>query len=501
MLEFEDLTTLQIVILAVYFAILLVLSFYGSHRYAIVAMYKKFAQGDDPQPDARFAPDALPVVTVQLPLFNERYVVERLIRAVCKLDYPQDKLEIQVLDDSTDDTTEKAAKIVDEMRDEGFDIKLYHREDRTGYKAGALEAGMTKARGEFIAVFDADFVPRPSFLRDTIDYFTDDEIGMVQARWEHINREFSLLTRAQAILLDGHFVLEHTARNRAGRFFNFNGTAGIWRKTTIIDAGGWEHDTLTEDLDLSYRAQLEGWQFVFLRDVTAPSEIPVEMNAFRSQQHRWAKGSIQTALKLLPRILKSDLPREIKYEAFHHLTANFAYLLMVILAVLMPLATIIRIHQGWYEALFLDLPIFLGATFSVCYFYWVSQREIGRNAWEILRLIPAVLGLGIGVSVNNAKAVVEAMVGHQTPFVRTPKYAIQSVGESWSSKLYIRKSTILPLVEFALGAWFTYGIFFVVVSEDHSFFSVPFLVLFQFGFFYVATLSTFQGFRGAVRAR
>ncbi|QDG54889.1 glycosyltransferase [Persicimonas caeni] len=494
-------TTLQIVVLTVYFAILLVLSFYGSHRYAIVALYKKFAQGDDPQPKDRFAPEQLPVVTVQLPLYNERYVVERLIRAVCQLDYPKDRLEIQVLDDSTDDTTDKAAKLVDEMRERGFDISLHHRKDRTGYKAGALEAGMAKARGEFIAVFDADFVPQPSFLRDTIDHFTDEEIGMVQARWEHINREFSLLTRAQAILLDGHFVLEHTARNRAGRFFNFNGTAGIWRKETIIDAGGWEHDTLTEDLDLSYRAQLEGWQFVFLRDVTAPSEIPVEMNAFRSQQHRWAKGSIQTALKLLPRILKSNLPREIKYEAFHHLTSNFAYLLMVILAVLMPLATIIRIHQGWYEALFLDLPIFLGATFSVCYFYWVSQREIGRNAWEILRLIPAVLGLGIGVSVNNAKAVVEAMVGHQTPFVRTPKYAIQSVGESWSSKLYIRKSTILPLVEFALGAWFTYGIFFVVVSENHSFFSVPFLILFQFGFFYVATLSAFQGLRGAVRAR
>jgi cellulose synthase/poly-beta-1,6-N-acetylglucosamine synthase-like glycosyltransferase len=502
MLEFEDLTTLQIVILAVYFAILLVLSFYGSHRYTIVHLYKKFAKGGDPEPKAHFSGDSLPVVTVQLPLFNERYVVERLILAVCELDYPREKLEIQVLDDSTDDTTEKAARLVETMQDEGFDIKLYHREDRTGYKAGALEAGLAVARGEFVAVFDADFVPRPSFLQETIHHFTDDNIGMVQARWEHINREFSLLTRAQAILLDGHFVLEHTARNRSGRFFNFNGTAGIWRAQTIEDAGGWEHDTLTEDLDLSYRAQLEGWEFRFLRDVTAPSEIPVEMNAFRSQQHRWAKGSIQTALKLLPRILKSDLPRHIKVEAFHHLTSNFAYLLMVVLAVLMPLATIIRIHQGWYEALFLDLPIFLGATFSICYFYWVSQREIGRNAWEILGLIPAVLGLGIGVSVNNAKAVLEAMVGHQSPFVRTPKYGIsESPGHSanrwWDSKLYIRKSTILPMVEFALGAWFTYGIGFVLVSTDHSFFSVPFLVLFQFGFFYVAILSVFQGLRGS----
>ncbi|MFP4597364.1 MAG: cellulose synthase family protein [Persicimonas sp.] len=497
MFEFEDLTILQFVVLTAYFTILLVLSFYGSHRYAIVSMYRKYAGGDDPKPEGRFSEDELPVVTIQLPVFNERYVVERLIRAICAIDYPRDRLEIQVLDDSTDDTTDIAARLVDEMQQEGIDISLHHREDRTGYKAGALAAGLEQARGELVAIFDADFVPRPEFLRETIDHFTDESIGMVQTRWEHINREFSLLTRAQAILLDGHFVLEHTARNRAGRFFNFNGTAGIWRIQAIEDAGGWEHDTLTEDLDLSYRAQLAGWQFVFLRDVTAPAEIPVEMNAFRSQQHRWAKGSMQTAIKLLPRILKSDVSAKIKYEAFHHLTANVAYLLMVCLALLMPLATIVRIHQGWHEALFLDLPIFLGATFSVCYFYWVSQREIGRNPWEILRMIPAVLGLGIGVSVNNAKAVVEALVGHQTPFVRTPKYAIQKVGESWSSKLYIRKSTLLPLVEFGLGAWFTYGIVFVLMSPQHSFFSVPFLMLFQFGFFYVGTLSLLQGLRGA----
>jgi cellulose synthase/poly-beta-1,6-N-acetylglucosamine synthase-like glycosyltransferase len=496
MFEFEDLSTIQVVILAAYFAILLVLSFYGAHRYTIVRMYKKYARGADPRPLRRFARAELPVVTVQLPLFNERYVVERLIRAVCALDYPADRLEIQVLDDSTDDTTEIAAGLVAEMRERGRDIVLIHREDRTGYKAGALEAGLARARGEFVAIFDADFVPQPDFLRETIDYFSDPEIGMVQARWEHINRDFSLLTRAQAILLDGHFVLEHTARNRAGRFFNFNGTAGIWRARSIEDAGGWEHDTLTEDLDLSYRAQMAGWRFVFLRDLTAPSEIPVEMNAFRTQQHRWAKGSIQAALKLLPRILKSDLPREIKYEAFHHLTSNFAYLLMVVLAVLMPLATIIRIHQGWYEALFLDLPIFVSATFSVCYFYWVSQREIGRNPWEIIRLIPAVLALGIGVSINNAKAVVEAILGHQTPFVRTPKYAISASGESWRSKLYISRTVVLPLVEFALGAWFSFAIIFVLINQHKSLFSVPFLLLFQCGFFYVAALSLLQGFRG-----
>jgi cellulose synthase/poly-beta-1,6-N-acetylglucosamine synthase-like glycosyltransferase len=494
MFHIEDLSSLQIIVLSLYFGILLVLSFYGSHRYVIVNLYKKYASGDDPEPMERFDDDALPQVTVQLPLFNERYVVERLIRAVCQLDYPKDRLEIQVLDDSTDDTTDIAAALVDDMREEGFDIVLLHREDRTGYKAGALEAGMQVAKGEFVAVFDADFVPDPQFLRDTVHHFTDPNVGMVQARWEHINREYSLLTRAQAILLDGHFVLEHAARSRSGRFFNFNGTAGIWRKQTIRDAGGWEHDTLTEDLDLSYRAQLEGWEFVFLKNITAPSEIPVEMNAFRSQQHRWAKGSIQTALKLLPRIIRSDVSWKIKHEAFHHLTSNFAYLLMVILALLMPIATIIRVQQGWYEALFLDLPIFLSATFSICYFYWVSQREIGRGAWETLRMIPAVLGLGIGVSVNNAKAVLEAMVGHQSPFVRTPKYAVQKPGESWTSKLYIKKSTVLPIIEFALGAWFTFAIGYVIWSTAHSVFAVPFLVLFQFGFFYVALLSVYQMF-------
>lgn len=495
MFHLYEMSGLEVAVLAAYFGILLVLSFYGSHRYKIAHLYKRYASGPDPEPAGRFERDALPVVTVQLPLFNERYVVERLIRAVCALDWPSDRLEIQVLDDSTDDTTRIASQLVDEMGEAGYDIKLLHRTDRTGYKAGALEAGLGVARGDLIAVFDADFVPDPDFLRETIDHFTDPDIGMVQARWEHINREYSLLTRAQAVLLDGHFVLEHTARNRSGRFFNFNGTAGIWRRQAIEDAGGWEHDTLTEDLDLSYRAQMAGWRFLFLRDVTAPAEIPVEMNAFRSQQHRWAKGSIQTALKLLPRILKSDLPAYVKYEAFHHLTSNFAYLLMVLLAVLMPVATIIRIQQGWYEALFLDLPIFLGATFSICYFYWMSQREIGRRPAEILALIPAVLGLGIGVSVNNAKAVLEAVVGHQTPFVRTPKYAIRSTGESWTEKLYIRKSTVLPLIELSLAAWFTYAIGFILLSPDHSAWSLPFLALFQFGFFYVAGLSLFQSLR------
>jgi cellulose synthase/poly-beta-1,6-N-acetylglucosamine synthase-like glycosyltransferase len=488
---------LETLLLGAYFVVLGLLSFYGAHRYMIVYLYRKYAGGEDPEPEARFDEDTLPEVTVQLPLYNERYVVERLIEAVCRLDYPLDRLQIQVLDDSTDDTTEIARELVAEKRREGIDIELLHRDDRTGYKAGALAEGLKEATGEFIAVFDADFVPEPDFLRDTIHHFTDDEVGVVQARWDYINRNYSLLTKAQTILLDGHFVLEHTARHRSGRFFNFNGTAGLWRREAIEEAGGWEHDTLTEDLDLSYRAQLEGWEFVFLRDVTAPSEVPVEMNAFKAQQHRWAKGSIQTALKLLPRILRSDLSWHMKFEAFYHLTANVAYVLMVVLAVLMPMATFVRVQQGWYEALVVDLPIFMGATFSVCTFYWVSQREIGRDPWTILKLLPTVLGLGIGISVNNAKAVLEALWGYDTPFVRTPKYAIQKVGESWVSKLYLQKSTVMTFVEFSLGAWFTYAIAIVVLDPKPGLMSVPFLALFQFGFLYVALTSLLHALRGA----
>ena len=491
---FEDYAFWKVAVLLGYFSVLILLSLYGAHRYAIVRLYRKYAGAGDPEPLRKFSDDQLPAITVQLPVYNERYVVERLIDAACKLDYPAGLLEIQVLDDSTDDTTERAMRRVEYWRDRGLDIKLIHRQQRDGYKAGALKNGLEQTDNKLVAIFDADFIPEPDFLRQTVDHFTDPDIGMVQARWEFINRDYSLLTRAQAILLDGHFVLEHTARNRSSRFFNFNGTAGIWRRQAIDDGGGWEHHTLTEDLDLSYRAQLAGWKFRFLRDLTVPSEIPVEMNAFKSQQHRWAKGALQTAKKVLPRVMRSDYSWKIKLEAFYHLTGNLAYLLMVILAVLMPLATMIRIQQGWYEILLLDLPIFFGATFSVCYFYWTSQRENGRSALDTLRLLPAVLGLGIGVSINNARGVVEAIFGYETPFVRTPKYGINDQGshKSWASKLYIRKSSVLPVVEFGFGAWFSYAIAMILIDPGQPLASLPFLLLFQFGFFYVAFVSIHQ---------
>ena len=296
--------------------------------------------------------------------------------------------------------------------------------DRTGYKAGALDEGLKVARGNFVAIFDADFIPKPDFLTRTVHYFTDDKVALVQARWGHVNEDYSLLTKIQAVLLDAHFVLEHGSRNRGGCFFNFNGTAGIWRRDAIDDGGGWQHDTLTEDLDLSYRTQLKGWQFVFVQDHVAPAELPVEMNAFKSQQHRWAKGSIQTFLKLMPRILQSDQPFHVKAEAFFHLSANFNYPLMCVLSVLMAPSMVIRYNMGWYEMLLIDIPLFFAATASVANFYMVCQRELYPQTWtERLKYLPFLMSIGIGLAVNNTKAVFEALFHKPSEFVRTPKYA------------------------------------------------------------------------------
>src|SRR6267143_4119604 len=329
MTPFETLT------LATYFFVLIVLAIYGWHRYYLVYLYMR-NKGKEPKAGPPLDPP--PVVTIQLPLYNEMYVADRLIASVCAIEYPRELLEIQVLDDSVDETRSIAESAVRRFAAQGIDIKYYHRTDRIGYKAGALEAGLKTARGEFIGIFDADFIPTADFLTRLMPHFGDPGVAMVQARWGHINQDYSLLTKIQSILLDGHFVLEHGGRHRSGRFFNFNGTAGIWRRTAIADAGGWQHDTLTEDLDLSYRAQLAGWQFVFVPGLIAPAEVPVEMNAFQSQQHRWAKGSVQTARKMLPRILRSDLSREVQVEAFFHLSANFTYPLMILLTVLMPVS-------------------------------------------------------------------------------------------------------------------------------------------------------------------
>ena len=317
---------------------------------------------------------------------------------------------------------------------------------------------------------------------------------MVQARWGHINQDYSLLTKIQAILLDAHFVLEHGGRNRAGCFFNFNGTAGIWRRAAIDAAGGWQHDTLTEDLDLSYRAQLAGWRFVFLPDLVAPAEVPVEMNSFKSQQHRWAKGSIQTCRKLMPQILQSELPLAVKAEAFFHLSANFNYLLMAVLSVLMFPAMWVRYNMGWYEMLLIDVPLFLAATASIANFYIVSQREIYADWKTRLKYLPFLMSIGIGLAVNNTRAVIEALMGTETEFTRTPKYGIEQTGDEWVGKKYRQSTVVQPMIELALGLYFTATVFYALANEIYG--TLPFLMLFQVGFLYTGLVSLVQQFAG-----
>jgi cellulose synthase/poly-beta-1,6-N-acetylglucosamine synthase-like glycosyltransferase len=411
-----------------------------------------------------------------------------------KIDYPRELLEIQVLDDSIDETQEVARAAVDRWAAAGHNVTYLHRTDRTGYKAGALEAGMRVATGEFIAIFDADFVPTQDFLMKTVPYFVEPKLAMVQARWGHVNQDYSLLTKAQSILLDGHFVLEHGGRNRSGHFFNFNGTAGVWRRTAIYDGGGWQHDTLTEDLDLSYRTQLRGWKFLFLPHLVAPAEVPVEMNAFKSQQHRWAKGSIQTCMKLLPSILQSDQPTGVKVEAFFHLTANFNYLLMSLLSILMFPSMVIRYNMGWSEMLLIDVPLFFAATASVANFYMVSQRELHADWKTRLRYIPFLMSIGIGLAVNNTRAVLEALLKRESAFARTPKYGIERAADEWVGKKYRQTVAIQPLIEVALGLYFTMTVFYALANGIYG--TLPFLVLFQVGFLYTGLLSVIQQYGG-----
>jgi cellulose synthase/poly-beta-1,6-N-acetylglucosamine synthase-like glycosyltransferase len=480
-------TTPETLVLVAYFFVLSILGIYGWHRYFLVYQYMKNKDRVAGPPPAL---DEWPVVTIQLPIFNEMYVVDRLIDAVCQIDYPRERLEIQVLDDSTDETTDIARLAVARQAGRGFDIKYLHRADRHGFKAGALDEGLREARGEFVAIFDADFVPPRDFLRRTVPYFTDARLAVVQARWGHLNHDYSLLTRVQAILLDGHFVLEHGGRNRAGCFFNFNGTSGVWRRAAITDAGGWQHDTLTEDLDLSYRTQLRGWKFLFLPELVTPAEVPVEMNAFKSQQHRWAKGSIQTCRKVLPYLLQADLPLKVKAEAFFHLTANFNYLLMIVLSVLMFPAMVVRYNMGWTEMLLIDVPLFLAATASVFNFYLISQRETYPDWRSRVKYLPMVLAVGIGLAVNNAKAVIEAMMGRQSEFTRTPKYGIERAREDWQHKRYHLAFPVQSFIEVALGLYFTGTVFYALQHGIYG--TLPFLVLFQVGFLYTGLMSIFQ---------
>ncbi|MBN2447228.1 MAG: glycosyltransferase [Phycisphaerae bacterium] len=479
-----------------YLTVLSLLCVYGLHRCLLVTLFYRVRR-HAPQPKVRFSD--LPPITIQLPMYNEQYVAQRIIEQTCRVDYPRDRLQIQVLDDSTDETSRIASETVQRMRAAGHDVVYLHRDDRTGYKAGALEAGLKSATGDFVAIFDADFLPPENILLDTIHHFTDESVGMVQCRWEHLNRETSLLTQAQAILLDGHFVVEHTARNRTGRYMSFNGTAGIWRKAAIRDAGGWEHDTLTEDLDLSYRAQLRDWRFVFRTDLASPAELPPEINAFKAQQHRWTKGGAQTCVKLLPKVLRSNCPLRVKVEAFFHLTSWVVYILMVLLSLLIGPALYARIvlpgevpHWQWL----IEMLLFFVGTGSALSFYICSQRELLRSWYDSVRFIPALMAIGIGIALNNAVAAIEGILGHQSEFVRTPKFgdAAQSRRRGWRKRLHGFRGRGMwqGWVELGLG-FYLIGFFLLFMQHeqwyDRTFGALPFLALFVGGYLYVGILT------------
>jgi cellulose synthase/poly-beta-1,6-N-acetylglucosamine synthase-like glycosyltransferase len=485
-----QLDTFDWVILIGYFSILGTLAIYGAYRIKQVIdfwRYRNFV----PRPSARYSEAELPRITVQLPLFNELYVVDRLLKAVTAIDYPREKLEIQVLDDSTDETVRVAEAVVAKYAEQGFDIHYIHRADRTGFKAGALENGNKSAKGELLAIFDADFVPKPDCLRKLVDFFTDPMVGCAQMRWSHINGDYNLLTRLQTIMLDGHFVVEQTTRNRTGGFFNFNGTAGIWRRQAIEMSGGWQHDTLTEDTDLSFRAQLMGWKFVYLLDEEAPAEIPVEINAFKAQQRRWAKGVMQVGLKLYPRIVLAPLPLRVKLEMFFRLTGNISYPLMIVASFLQFPLLLVRYNQPLYHLMVFDLPLLFFSSISVVLFYGSAVWYLDEKRAPRLLHLPLVMGLGIGLAFSNARAVLEALLGVKSEFVRTPKYRVEETSDAtWKRKKYKRKRGLLPLLELSFAIYFLLAIMYS--ARLHMWGTIPFLLLFFFGFGYMGVMSILQ---------
>lgn len=497
-MPFADLELLRWSLTGAYLTLLALIAAYGLHRHWLVHLCLRHRRPRLQPPD-RYT--TLPRVTVQLPMFNERSVAERVIDAACALDYAPDRLQIQVLDDSTDDTAALAAGRARHWRERGLDVQYLHRTNRRGYKAGALADALPHATGELIVIFDADFIPPPRFLKRTIHHFTDPQLGMLQTRWTHLNRDDSLLTRAQAIFLDAHFLIEHTARHRSRFWINFNGTAGLWRRRAIEDAGGWHDDTLTEDLDLSYRAQLAGWKCRFLPRVTCPAELPPEINAFKSQQHRWTKGSIQTALKLGPAIVRSSAPSRVKVEALFHLTAPMVYLYITLLALLFYPAIYVNLaHLDKARSLGLALGtgfFVLGST-SAAVFYLVGQRARGGSAAHTLLHVPLLMAVGIGIALSNAFACLEALLGHDSPFIRTPKYNRSPTPRAQSKQPHrrsvIRRPPLPPLaslrrpmlaLELAMGLYMIECIR-LSLTIDPTLISLPFLALFAAGYFYVA---------------
>jgi len=479
---------MELILLGIYILALVILSIFGLYGLVMVITYLRL-KPSDPQPARRVADDELPLVTVQLPIFNERYVVERLIDAVCVLDWPKERLEIQVLDDSTDDTVRLSQIVVNQKLNDGFNIKLLHRTSRAGYKAGALKQGLAVSEGEYVAIFDADFIPSSNFLRDTVPHLiADPNIGMVQARWEHTNGDYSLLTRVQAMALDAHFAMEQQVRNRARVFINFNGTAGVWRKNCIVDAGDWHSDTLTEDLDLSYRAQLRGWRFLYLNDVTVPAELPAEVNGLKLQQFRWTKGAIETAKKHLRRVWKSEQPLAVKLHATIHLTSNVVFPFILFIALLnVPIVLVKKAHPE-LDPYYNWMAIFILASISTFLFYLCAQRNI-RGDWKHrILLFPVFMAGTMGLAVNNTKGVLEALFNKKSEFKRTPKYNITKKEDTWTQSIYrLSKVSLGTVIELLLAIYFVVGVIISVWLVEIA--ALPFQLLYLFGFGFAGYLS------------
>ena len=428
----------------------------------------------------------LPVVTIQLPIYNEKYVISRLIDAVINFDYPKDKLEIQVLDDSTDETVELVANKVDELRKQGFQIKQIIRTERTGFKAGALKYGLNEAKGEFVAIFDADFVPDADFLQKTLPYFRDKKVGVVQTRWGHLNENYSILTKLQSYALNAHFIIEQGGRNAAGHFINFNGTAGIWRKTTIEDAGGWEADTLTEDLDLSYRAQLKGWKFKYLENKISPAELPAEMNAIKSQQFRWSKGAAECVRKSLKMVLTDkSLKFSSKVHAFFHLMNSFNYISLLLSGMLLiPLMFLFNELQG-YDFLLGFMSIYHVSFFLLFAFYFTANKGVNLNSWsdyiKFMIHYPFFLSISMGISLYNAIGVIEGYLGKKSPFVRTPKFNLVKKKGNWGGKDYVKRQfTFVTWLEISCFILFGFGLFSAIKLQNFG--AIPYFIMMTVGF-------------------
>lgn len=472
------------IVLIGYFLSLSILFIFGCHGFIMIYYHRKYKTVN---PSFKNEPSIDSVVTIQLPLYNEMYVAERLINAVCEIDYPKDKLEIQVLDDSTDETTGIVHKAVEQKKNEGFDIIHVKRDSRKGFKAGALKEAMKTAKGEFIAIFDADFIPHKNFLKKTLSFFTDSNIGMVQTRWEHLNGDYSILTKAQALALDGHFVIEQSVRNKAGFFINFNGTGGVWKKECIEDAGNWHDDTLTEDLDLSYRAQLNGWKFIFLKDFTSPAELPSEINALKSQQFRWTKGAIETAKKILPQVWKSKIPLRVKLQSTFHLTNNLVFP-FILLAAILNVPLIFVKNSGSYEAYFAIMSLFVLAFISSFLFYLYSQKDIRTDWRKKIVLFPLFMAGSMGFAVNNSRAVIEGLLNRKSEFVRTPKFKVINEKDSLMGNKYLNtKIGLSVVVEVIMALYCLVGIASSIYFLEIA--ALPFQILFFTGFSFVAFTS------------